>query len=505
MSSRVTITGLTSDDATPGVYTQTSFNQAGGAGYAATSKVLLVGNLTSGTRTGNTGPWPVTSIADANAQFGVGSELYTMCVAALSVPGADVYAYPVPEPSGGTAAHWTVTFTGTPGTATGQYTLQLGKRSYTVASGATLDACGENLEAAINADTVAPWTANNVTGTVTITMRNKGVRGNWWYGKLDSALKPAWLTVALTGGTAHGELIPGTGGLLTDDLDASGGFLEDVVAARYDKIAFAQSDDSTSGGNVEDIETLMDSEASALINHLEQAVLGLNGASADASTLASTTLNAYRCQLIWGGYTPNSPIEWISEFAALRAVTESSQPNSAYDGQKLTFAAAQDTADIPAHSTIKAMLNAGVTPLTTVGGEVQVVRSITTKCLTGTVADYGTRDTYQVSVPDRINDELKLLCTNLQVSNPFAGPDPAEGEGSGNPDEGTLTPKVLSGNIVSLEQDWASASYNWITSITAWPPFVEWDSDADRLMTAVPVEVKKHNHQIGVDVRQVAA
>src|SRR5512137_1557868 len=102
-ASNIEIPGLTTNDKTPGVYTNTRYNQGAGASAAPVAKVLLVGNPTSGTRAANTGPWPVISEDHADEQFGVGSELSTMCYAALEVDGVEIWAYPVPEPGSGTA------------------------------------------------------------------------------------------------------------------------------------------------------------------------------------------------------------------------------------------------------------------------------------------------------------------------------------------------------------------------------------------------------------------
>jgi len=41
--------------------------------------------------------------------------------------------------------------------------------------------------------------------------------------------------------------------------------------------------------------------------------------------------------------------------------------------------------------------------------------------------------------------------------------------------------------------------------VDANPPFVEYDHEAGRLMTAAPIVVRKQNHQLGISIRQVAA
>ena len=142
-------------------------------------KVLLIGQrLSSGIR-------PelivdkITSPDQADSLYGVGSQLAIMFKAFFNNNKlSDVYGVSLDDAGGSTAATGTFALSGT-ATADGTLVCYVAGRRFTVAvtSGDTADVVGTALAAAINADTKLPVTAVNVTGTVTVTARNKGVSG----------------------------------------------------------------------------------------------------------------------------------------------------------------------------------------------------------------------------------------------------------------------------------------------------------------------------------------
>lgn len=165
-------------------------------------KVLLVGQQTSAaTATEKTLISNLQSIAQVETLFGKRSELAGMYRAFRAInTKIQVDAISLDDNGAGVAATGTIAFSGTAG-EDGTYTFFIGSRknhSYTisVSENDTATVIGDALVAAITADTEAPFTASNVTGTVTITHAQKGTIGNdialYYDGVIDS------VTVTLT-------------------------------------------------------------------------------------------------------------------------------------------------------------------------------------------------------------------------------------------------------------------------------------------------------------------
>jgi hypothetical protein len=89
----------------------------------------------------------------------------------------------------------------------------------------------------------------------------------------------------------------------------------------------------------------------------------------------------------------------------------------------------------------------------------------------------------------------------MKAENPYAGPD----VGEGLPPIGTFTPKLWNSKVEANLKLWESPQFNWLTEVDDNLPESEWDSDAERVMSVVPLVVKAQNHQLGVIVRQTAA
>lgn len=107
------------------------------------------------------------------------------------------------DDASGTQATSVVAVTGT-ATATGTLSLIVGSAknhifTISITSGDTADEIGDAIVTALTADTKAPFTAANVTGTVTITASNDGTLADEWDIKLSGAV--AGISVALTGWT----------------------------------------------------------------------------------------------------------------------------------------------------------------------------------------------------------------------------------------------------------------------------------------------------------------
>jgi len=178
--------------------------------------VLLGQKLAAGTATAATRV-RVSSASEAATLFGRGSVLHRACKRFFAnYPAGDLYAIPLADDAGGTAASATITVTG-PSTAAGTIYLRIGDDlvEVSVASGASAITVAAAIEAAIDANLDLPVTsavgANPNEHVVTVTCRHKGTIGNQ-------------IPITLNAlGQAGGETLPtGIGAALSAALLASG-------------------------------------------------------------------------------------------------------------------------------------------------------------------------------------------------------------------------------------------------------------------------------------------
>ncbi len=158
------------------------------------------GSATSGqlyTEIGNDNSW--------DTLFGANSMLAGMLRAAREENGVTRFdAIPLDDNGAGVAATSVVTFGGTTASVAGTITVYVGSKNnhayeIAVSFGDAPTAIGGALETAINADTNAPFTALNATGTVTITADNDGTEANSFLIKYVGEV--AGITTTLTGWT----------------------------------------------------------------------------------------------------------------------------------------------------------------------------------------------------------------------------------------------------------------------------------------------------------------
>ena len=160
---------------------------------------------------------PVGTQAQADKQFGQGSHLAAMFRAFYSNNFAhEVWGLPIAEPVAGTAATGTLTVTKAGSSEAGTIHLYIGGQHVPVNVGAadTVDAIGDAIEAAINANLDLPVTAVNAAGVVTLTAIFKGTAGNdidirdSYYGRIGGEELPQGISIAYSG---MGELATGAG------------------------------------------------------------------------------------------------------------------------------------------------------------------------------------------------------------------------------------------------------------------------------------------------------
>lgn len=280
-----------------------------------------------------------------------------------------------------------------------------------------------------------------------------------------------------------------------DDIEDS---LDNTDSVTNDYIAAAHNDSTNTGK----IETHVSAKAAFDVGRLEQYVVAMNGSLTAAIAIGQTAMNDQLGQCVWDQYGVEHPSRIAARMAAFRSVTEGAQPNTKYDDLELPGAAPHyRDADVPNRATLKSALNNSLTPLVTVDGVKQIVRAICSRSLSNSVPDYRTYDVSEVAVPIRIRKEMVAAGDAARAANPFMGPD----VGDGLPEEGTLTPYLWTTIAEALLREFATPRFNWITDVDNNLPESEWDSDAERIMSAIPAVVKPQSHQLGVIVRQTAA
>lgn len=506
MTDGLDIVGFTLDDFVPDFVAEVVYGAGGLSAGSATLKLLLTGNPTSaGDIQANT-PTQVFSNSDCDSRAGVGSELCRMGRAALLVPGVSVYLCAVPDPAG-TAATITITFaTNAASDGTIPYWVDGTQVDVNIASGDTPTAAAAKAVIAFNNKTLLPCTAGNSLGVVTLTMKNTGPRGNDFILRQNITNKPSAMTSTLGGSAVAGLGAKFTGGATADDITTTA---TNTFPGWYARVAISARDATQFGV----WETSMDAKAGPFEQRPQHTVCAVNGSLGAAQSLAQTTLNNPRFQLLWMLNGESDPAEMAAFVAALRAVTEQSDPNAAYSGRAM-LGVAPHTRDVdsPQRSTRKAALQTGVTPIRTENQQAMIDRSITTRCLSGTNADYNTLDTGTAYVPDFVRFAGSLLWKEFKKSNPDVADDPAP-EQPPRP-SGTATPSTWTAALYQMLKTmegspgvplYPGIARPILIDVDAHPPVAKFDRVAKRIMSACPVVPTPKNEQVGVRVLQYAS
>lgn len=350
---------------TPDVQVETDWTSGQSGLPRDVKKLLLLAHMTSGTAAAGAVK-RVTSRAAAIAYWGQGSELACMAELALAIaPTAPIYGVAYAEAGGGALGTGTVAITGTAATSAGSLSLTIAGRTMQIgiAVGDTPTVVGESIDDAIAALANAPFTSNNVTGTVTVSSRNKGTQANTI--RMSHVLTGAagltfTVAAALTSGATDGD--PTT-------------VLTGVEGDRYHLIAFNNC--VTGATNLGALKTDREKQSGVAVKKWGLGIAGYVGTEANAETLAGT-INSYRIQLAWHQNSPRPVFELAAIFAAVRARRAA---NVSLDDVTCPYLTpAVDETKWPNAADIEAALNAGITPLRPLrDGTVQVVRSIVAK------------------------------------------------------------------------------------------------------------------------------
>jgi phage tail sheath gpL-like len=495
----IVIPGFTTSDRVPGAVTLTVYGNGLQSIGSAPLLCAVMGNLlVGGTATPDSSVIPIYSTNDADTSFGAGAEISTMCYAALANENIALFGIPVAIPSGTpVAASLVMTITGT-WTTGGTVAIRLGgiALQINVGAGDTVTQVAAAIASAINNVPRIPFVGTAALGVATATVLNKGVRGNDYVGAVDLSKAPAGLIFTFTGGSVlTGGITPFSGGTGADNVVAA---LAILATKTWDFQAWAQRDSTNAGL----INAQLTQQAGALVAHPGFAVFAQGRSTSASITFSQTVLNQQLACVVHHTNTETPPHVMAAFVAGLFSTTAGANPNMRYVGAECPPIAPQSqSADIPTRATLNALLNAGVTPLTTKNGKVVIVDAICSHSLNGSSQDLRTYHVGDVFTPIRIQKELAALWDVTAAVNPYAGPDPSPGQ---NPlPVGNISPQRWLAIVNKALLDYQDR--NWLQDVENHPAVAAWDPEAKRIMTAVPEIVRSQNIQMGLIGNQTAA
>lgn len=455
MAASIVLTGLSANDPVPGSYLEINFAQGNAAGFAGERSILLLGNLLStGTGTvdseiyGPDSAVPLQTEADCVSLFGAGSELHRMFRRVTKVNNdSKVYALAVTE-SAGSKATGAVTLASA-ATANGNLRIWLNDEfvDTAIVSGDSAATIATAAVANINAQTHWPVTAAvTTTSVVTMTAKQKGLRGNWLRFK---SLITSGVTTTATGGVDAFF----SGGTTADSNTTA---LATILAKRYYYIVSAADDATQFGALVSQV----NSQAAPTSGIRQRAFCGSVDTLSNTITIA-TGINAARGEVVWSEKSPWTPAELAANNAAVYAEFElparprlnfCSFGNDAKTQAYWKVPASRIATAAPSRTSIKSALNNGITPIASnPNGTTYLVDRITTRSLNGSTSDYRIRDAHKVTVCDFYGDDL-LAKIAAQFGGKEIADDPARGARAPGPN--VVTPSVFKAAINKLTSEY---------------------------------------------------
>lgn len=430
----IPLTGLAANDPIPGVYVEIDFAQGQASGPATSYAALLIGNkLSTGDATPDTviygfdSSLPLVTEQDAIDRFGQGSELHRMFKRFVKKnQTTPLYAIAVTESAGNKAAK-AITLTNN-AAAAGNVRTFVGDEfvDTAVASGDSVTTIAANVATSINA--MGDWgvTASSALGVLTITAKQKGLRGNWI--RVSAVVSGSGISTT-SDTTAPAFLTGGT------TADSSTSALATIAAKRFYYLVSAAEDATQLGA----LSTQVSAQALATTGIRQTIVAASIDTEGNAQTIA-IALNQARAELVWMQNADRPPAEIAADLTALYALGETPDGigapalhnfNSLGAGSRPVDtvwdmpAARSGTA--PTRSTILGAINNGLSPIATDEfGRTYLVMRVTTRTLTNSITDYRIRAPHKVRICDWYGDSLraKLLLENSGkdiIDNPIPG------------------------------------------------------------------------------------
>ncbi|MDE1905028.1 MAG: phage tail protein [Rhodospirillales bacterium] len=311
----------------------------------------------------------------AVGEYGNGSQLAAMIAAyRANDPIGELWALPLADATGSTAATLTVTFSGT-ATAAGTHFLYIAGTLVTVgvSSGDTATVQATNAAAAVNAMSPAlPVSATSALGVLTLTARNKGTLGNQiqavvnYLGSQGGQATPAGVTVTITAASG-GATDPSLSGVAA----ALGVQAFDFIVSPYS--------DTTSLGET----TAMMSDASGRWSYAQSLyghVFSAHGdTAANLLTYGAGLNDQHLSVLAVNPASPSPPFLWAPAAVGAGAPAVKNQPNRPFSGLQIAGVLPPPAASDWSFSTQQSFLTTGLAlAVRGPGGVAQWVRCVTT-------------------------------------------------------------------------------------------------------------------------------
>ncbi len=456
----IVLTGIPADYALPGNYIETNLGVGPVSGSDVSYPILLIGNKTaSGDATldtvvyGPTSALPLQTEQDCINRFGAGSELHRGFLRITdSRKGAGnqttaIYAIAVTE-SVGANATFVITYAGGTATAPGGSTrVWVGDEfvDVPIATGDTVTVIAAAVKAAVNAKTQWPVTADNSSGVLTLTAKQKGLRGNWLRGQ-------ATISSGITTTSDKATIAYFTSGTTADSNVAA---LATIASARY-YYNVSAADDGTQFGA---LSTQVAAQALPAAGIRGRCIAASIDTQANAITIASGR-NAARGEYLNLPAADWTPFEIAAHAAGVYTSLEPKpKPRHNFSGygngpgeSAVWKVPAPRSGATQTNVALNTAIKNGLTPVgVNPNGSTYIVKRCTTKCLNGVNPDFRSRDAHKVTVTDYFADDWYAKL-NAQFSGKDLTDDPTQGQHV--PGATVVTPLAIKGSLVQLITDY---------------------------------------------------
>jgi phage tail sheath gpL-like len=504
MAASIVLTGLSANDPVPGTYLEVNFAQGQASGSGTARTILLMGNRTSGgsatvaTVYGPDTATPLQTEADAIALFGAGSELHRMFRRVTAVNNiTSVYAIAVADAAGTAASNTIVYANAATGAGVTRVWVEDEFVDVSIASGDSATTIGTAVKNAINTKTHWAVVATDSTGTVTLTAKNTGPRGNTirYFATITSGIAT---TVTNTGSVL-------ASGATQDNFTNA---LAAILSKKFYYIVPACIDATNLGL----VNTQVLAQALPVTGIRQRWIAGSVDSLGNATTVA-TTLNSSRGCLVWQPSSDWTPWLLAANLAGVVALYEAEndpKPRHNFSGfgsdvntQASWRVRAPISGTVPTRADVKSALNNGITPIQgDAQGNGYLVKLITTRSLTSAVADYRIRDWHKVTVCDFFADAIYAK-TTLQFSGFDLASDVADG--ARPPGSTVLTPSRYRAAVFRVINDFDEQDQlQNAAAIKAGTVVQRATSPTTRLEARIPLQPIDICDQFAVAVDQVA-
>lgn len=414
------------------------FDNSGAVRGGATQeyRTLIVGNKLPGGTAQPLSLNRITSVAQAEELFGVGSVLADMIAAALDLNKIHpMYAVPLADNVAGVQATGTLTFTG-PATKSGIINLLIGGRliQVGVTAGDTAATIATAAAAAINADAKALVTASAAAAVVTVTAKNKGEHGNG----LD-----------LRDSHYEGQVLPAGVGITYAAM--SGGAGNPDVATVWPVIGDDQYlitvSPWTDTVNVGKVETEFKSRFGPMKADEGMAFYGLRGTFGTLVTYGGNRNSPFSVLMPVRG--PTNPWAWAARVAAQVALAASIDPARPFGTLELGVIAPKKTEEFTLEERNQ-LLYSGISTFKVANGETQIEMLITSFQKNS----FGSPDTSYHKVNTVLTLSYLRFDLKARITSKYPRHKLADDGARVAPGQAIVTPKVIKAEIVTKFREW---------------------------------------------------